>query len=161
MFRSHSFFDSQVRRWFLSRFVESGISPSQLLAIPYAATALEGYKDYGRINLHLDTYPVCGTTTTLDSLAMGIPVLTSPNNLYAGSISSAIIEQLGFSEWIAESEDHLPSKAVSIASGYQSIHSRLELASIVRNSSICNPEFIPSVFGEQLLTMLRIKSLSK
>ena len=33
--------------------------------------------DYGRIHLHLDSYPVSGTTTTLDSLAMGIPVLTS------------------------------------------------------------------------------------
>ena len=59
MFRSHSFFDPQVRRWFLARFVESGIRPSQLLPIPYAQTSLEGYKDFGRINLHVDSYPVC------------------------------------------------------------------------------------------------------
>ena len=43
--------------------------------------------DYGRIHLHLDTYPVSGTTTTLDSLAMGIPVLTCPTPYYAGAIS--------------------------------------------------------------------------
>ena len=41
--------------------------------------------DYGRIHLHLDTFPVSGTTTTLDSLAMGIPVLTSPTPLLCGN----------------------------------------------------------------------------
>ena len=45
--------------------------------------------DYGRIHLHLDTFPVSGTTTTLDSLAMGIPVLTCPTSYYAGTISAA------------------------------------------------------------------------
>ena len=92
---------------------------------------------------------------------MGIPVITSPNKLYAGSISAAIIEQLGFSEWIAESEDDLPSKAMSIAQDYHSIHSRFQLASIVRNSAICDSENIPRIFAEELVKMLRIKSISK
>ena len=37
--------------------------------------------DYARIHLHFDTFPVSGTTTTLDSLAMGIPVLDLSNAL--------------------------------------------------------------------------------
>ena len=160
MFRSHSFFDPQVRRWFLSRFVDSGIRPSQLLPIPYAATSLEGYKDYGRINLHLDTYPVCGTTTTLDSLVMGVPVLTSPNQLYAGAISSALIEQLGF--FLVGSPNlqmNFPSMALKIARDYHSPSSRFKLASSVRASNICDPHIIPKVFSQELIKMSRIKSL--
>ena len=56
--------------------------------------------DYGRIHLHLDSFPVSGTTTTLDSLAMGIPVLTCPTPYYAGAISSAILEHAGLSDHI-------------------------------------------------------------
>ena len=56
-------------------------------------------------SMSIDSFPVCGTTTTLDSLAMGVPVLTKPTSLYAGAISSAIIEQLGFTDWIAESSN--------------------------------------------------------
>ena len=56
--------------------------------------------DYGRIHLHFDTFPVSGTTTTLDSLAMGIPVLTTPTPYYAGAISSAILEHAGLADHI-------------------------------------------------------------
>ena len=35
-------------------------------------SSAEAMADYGRIHLHLDSFPVSGTTTTLDSLAMGI-----------------------------------------------------------------------------------------
>ena len=57
-------------------------------------SSAEAMADYGCIHLHLDSYPVSGTTTTLDSLAMGIPVLTCPTPYYAGAISAAILEVL-------------------------------------------------------------------
>lgn len=111
LFRSHSFYDSAVRRWFLQRFLDAGVNPAQLQPIPYAATGVDSLLDYGRIHLHLDSYPVCGTTTTLDSMAMGIPVLTCPNHLYAGAISAAIIEQAGFADWICNNPADLPAMA--------------------------------------------------
>ena len=89
---------------------------------------------------------------------MGIPVLTSPNNLYAGAISSAIIENLGYESWINESQDELPSMAYKIASNYHSPRSRFKLASDVRASKLCDPSFIPQVFSGEILKMYRIKS---
>ena len=75
--------------------MDVGIDSHQLQPLPYAPSAADAMSDYGRIHLHLDSYPVSGTTTTLDSLAMGIPVLTSPTNLYAGAISSSILRYAG------------------------------------------------------------------
>ena len=63
--------------------------------------------DYGRIHLHLDSFPVSGTTTTLDSLAMGIPVLTCPTPYYAGAISAAILEHAGLKDHICRDPDQL------------------------------------------------------
>ena len=55
-----------------------------------------------------DSYPVSGTTTTLDSLAMGIPVLTCPTPYYAGAISSAILQHAGLADHICSDPAQLP-----------------------------------------------------
>ena len=99
-FRSHSFRDPFVRRYFLQRFRDAGISAHQLQPLPYAQSATEAMSDYGRIHLHLDSTPVSSTTTTLDSLAMGIPVLTCPTRFYAGAISASILQHAGLSDHI-------------------------------------------------------------
>jgi len=161
LFRSHSFYDPQVRRWFLSRFVDFNILAHQLVPIPYAPTQFDGYFDYTKIHIHLDTYPVCGTTTTLDSLAMGIPVLTSPNNLYAGAISSAIIEHAGFPGWIAENSCDLPQKASELFERYRTADSRRGLAQHIRSSSLCDTLNTPRIFSEQLKEMMKYSSLKR
>ena len=71
--------------------------------------------DYGRIHLHLDSSPVSGTTTTLDSLAMGIPVLTCPTPYYAGAISAAILQHAGLDDHVCSDPDQLPTHASWLA----------------------------------------------
>lgn len=159
LFRSHSFYDHAVRRWFLQRFIDAGVNPAQLQPIPYAVSGPESLLDYGRIQLHLDSYPVCGTTTTLDSMAMGIPVLTCPNHLYAGAISAALIEQAGFSDWICHDPAALPSRARELAERYRSAASRRALAQQVRSSPVCDTKAMPKMFASQLKEMLRAASL--
>ena len=110
-FRSHSFQDSAVRRYFLQRFSDAGIAAHQLQPLPFAPSSAEAMADYGRIHLHLDSTPVSGTTTTLDSLAMGIPVLTCPTPYYAGAISAAILQHAGLSDHICYQPDQLPTPA--------------------------------------------------
>ena len=73
--------------------------------------------DFGRIHLHLDSYPVSGTTTTLDSLAMGIPVLTCPSPYYAGAISAAILQHAGLFDHICSDPAQLPAHAA----GWQTV----------------------------------------
>ena len=159
LFRSHSFYDHAVRRWFLQRFVDGGVRPEQLQPIPYAHSAAESLLDYGRIHLHLDSYPVCGTTTTLDAMAMGIPVLTCPNNLYAGAISAALIEQAGFADWICEQPSELLGKAQQLSSQYRSASSRRQLAEQVRRSPVCDTHAMPAMFAGQITEMLKAATL--
>jgi predicted O-linked N-acetylglucosamine transferase (SPINDLY family) len=154
-FRSHSFYDPAVRRWFLQKFLDAGIEPHQLQPLPYAASGAEALNDYGRIQLHLDSYPVSGTTTTLDALAMGIPVLSGPNHLYAGAISAAILEQVGLAEMVCERQEELPTVAQRLCRQYASAKARRGLAAKVRNSAVCDTIEMPKMFAEQLGEMLR------
>ena len=109
-FRSHSFHDPAVRRRFLIRLQDMGIAAHQMQPLPYAPSSAAAMSDYGRIHLHFDTFPVSGTTTTLDSLAMGIPVLTSPTPYYAGTISASILEHAGLADHVC-SDPELPKHA--------------------------------------------------
>ena len=156
-FRSHSFHDPAVRRLFMIRFSDMGILPHQLQPLPYAPSSTDAMLDYGRIHLHLDSSPVSGTTTTLDSLAMGIPVLTTPTPYYAGAISSSIMHYAGLGQYICSDPDQLPEFAQSLASEFKSIEARRNLAYKVRSSPICNIDLMPSMFVSQLQQMLRQK----
>ncbi len=154
-FRSHSFMDPTVRRYFLQRFTDNGIAPHQLQPLPFAPSSKEAVADYGRIHLHLDSYPVSGTTTTLDSIAMGIPVLTCPTPYYAGAISAAILTHAGLGDHICSTESELPSHARWLAELYRTPNARRDLAYKVRQSSICDDQLMPNMFVDQLAKMLQ------
>jgi protein O-GlcNAc transferase len=157
-FRSHSFYDPAVRRWFLRQFHEAGIAAHQLQPLAYAPSATEALNDYGRIHLHLDSYPVSGTTTTLDALAMGIPVLSCPNHLYAGAISAAILELAGLHHMVCEQPEELPRAAAALCRHYASAEARRELARRVRSGPICDTTGTPRLFAEQIAQMLKAAS---
>ena len=158
-FRSHSFHDPSVRRRFLIRLQDMGIAAHQLQPLPYAPSAAAAMSDYGRIHLHFDTFPVSGTTTTLDSLAMGIPVLACPTSYYAGTISAAILEHAGLADHVCSDQASLPEHARWLAERYRSATSRRALAQQVRHSPICDDQTMPRMFVEQCQQMLR-QSLS-
>ena len=157
-FRSHSFHDAAVRRHFLQRFSDAGIAAHQLQPLPFAPSSAEAMADYGRIHLHLDSSPVSGTTTTLDSLAMGIPVLTCPTSYYAGAISAAILGTRALLNIFAVTLTSCQRQLV----GWQIVtvvatHGCVLLR--VRQSPICDGEATPRIFVENLLLMLRRSGL--
>ena len=154
-FRSHSFQDPAVRRYFLQRFIDVGIAPHQLQPLPFAPSTADAMSDFGAIHLHLDSYPVSGTTTTLDSLAMGVPVLTCPTPYYAGAISAAILEHVGLADHVCPDLEQLPSYATWLSERYRSAVARVNLARKVRQSPICDSYAMPRMFIGQLQQMLR------
>ena len=68
-------------------------------------------KQYGRIDVTLDPFPFSGHTTTLDSLWMGVPVVTLSGGTCVGRASASALHNLGMAEWIAQT----PSQYVSLA----------------------------------------------
>ena len=155
LLRSHSFYDLQVRRYFLRALINAGSDPAQIQALPYAPSADEALRDYGKIHIHLDSYPVCGTTTTLDALAMGTPVLTTPTHLYAGAISAAILTQLGYSHWICESIEDMSSRIESTFATYCNPQQRKALAAKVRASPLFDTLNTPISFSQSLRRMIK------
>jgi protein O-GlcNAc transferase len=81
------------------------------------------YMDHGRYlqlnalcDVMLDTLHWSGGNTSLDALAMGLPVVTLPGDLMRGRQSAGMLGILGVEELVAGDREDFVAKAVAIAS---------------------------------------------
>ena len=107
-----------------------------------------------RIHLHFDSFPVSGTTTTLDSLAMGIPVLTSPLLITQERFHQQYLNMLGLLIMSVRTQANPQPRSLACRS-LPFFCSQETTALQVRQSAICDDQFMPSMFVDQLQQMLR------
>lgn len=70
---------------------------------------------YRRIDLGLDTFPYAGHTTTLDSLWMGVPVVSLAGKTAVSRGGFSILSNVGLPELCATSPDEFVGRATAIA----------------------------------------------
>ncbi len=70
---------------------------------------------YGEADVALDTFPYNGTTTTLDALWMGVPVITLAGDRHASRVGLSILSTLGLTEFAAQTPDQYVAAAVQLA----------------------------------------------
>ena len=155
IFKSHSFVDLEMRRWFMARLRKFSIPLSSVLILPFAKSDTLHFSDYCRVDIHVDSFPICGTTTTFDSLSMRTPVATVPNGLYAGSVTAGILSAFGMSDFIAPPD----------STGF-SLREFRNLASMAQDPSFWEAYDLrqrehltasPRLFEQELTDMLRSK----
>jgi predicted O-linked N-acetylglucosamine transferase (SPINDLY family) len=71
---------------------------------------------YHDIDITLDCWPHNAGTTTLESLWMGVPVLSKMDRPSVGRIGAAALKPLGLEDWLVETAEAYVEKAVSFAS---------------------------------------------
>jgi protein O-GlcNAc transferase len=65
----------------------------------------EHLRQYGDIDIMLDTWPHVGGITTLEALWMGVPCVTLLGPRAPSRVSASILTTLGMTDWIAESPE--------------------------------------------------------
>jgi predicted O-linked N-acetylglucosamine transferase (SPINDLY family) len=71
---------------------------------------------YHRLDIGLDTFPANGHTTTMDSLWMGVPVITRVGDSAMGRGGLSILTNIGCEDLIAHSDEEFVRCAVQLAS---------------------------------------------
>ena len=83
---------------------------------------------YNDIDITLDSWPHNAGTTTIESLWMGVPVLSKVDRPSVGCVGAAILKPLGLGGWVAKDEMTYVDKAVAYASNLTALtHLRLSL----------------------------------
>jgi predicted O-linked N-acetylglucosamine transferase (SPINDLY family) len=88
---------------------DAGISQDRVEFLGRAARA-DFHRYFHRVDISLDPFPYNGHTTSLDSLWMGVPVVTLEGDSPVGRAGVSILTNLGLPELIARDEDEYVAK---------------------------------------------------
>lgn len=88
-----------------------GISGDRLTILGDSPRA-EHMEAYRLIDVALDPFPHSGGMTTLDAMAMGVPVIACPGPTISSRLASACITTLGLTDWVAADHDEYVAMAI-------------------------------------------------
>ncbi len=106
--------DGTLMRYIESQFEQRGVAKERL-DIRGIMTTGEYFDSYNEADLCLDPFPFNGGTTGYDSIWMGVPFVTWPGDMLVSRMGKAILDNVGLSELVADSEDAYVSLAVALA----------------------------------------------
>jgi len=107
-------------------------------------------KFYNSIDIALDTFPYNGTTTTMQALSMGVPVIALIGNSHHSRVGFSLLNNAGLEELCAENKDIYIDIAVDLAlNPEQILYYKKNLRNIL-NATISNESIFVSGF-ERLL----------
>ncbi|XP_024521713.1 probable UDP-N-acetylglucosamine--peptide N-acetylglucosaminyltransferase SPINDLY [Selaginella moellendorffii] len=133
-----------IRDKFLAKFEELGVQPMRLDLLPLILLNHDHMQAYSFMDISLDTFPYAGTTTTCESLYMGIPCVTMAGKVHANNVGVTLLSQVGLCNLIARTEDEYVKKAVDLASDVSKLSAlRTGLRDRMLKSQLCNgPSFV-------------------
>jgi predicted O-linked N-acetylglucosamine transferase (SPINDLY family) len=92
---------------------------------------------YRLVDISLDTFPYHGTTTTCESLWMGVPVVTMAGRVHSSRVGVSLLNQIGHPQWIAADSEHYVSIACALATDLTQLSQlRQELRATLRKSPL-------------------------
>lgn len=112
--KSFQFSDQATREAALAQFASLGVDTSRI-DIEQPGDLKAYLQTYGEIDIILDTFPFSGGTTSIDSLWMGVPLLTLAGRSLVSRQGVGILGSVGLVDWIAENEDDYLEKAIEFA----------------------------------------------
>ena len=95
----------------LGEFAQGGIAPDRIELVAKVPGRRAYFERYHNLDFGLDPFPYTGHLTTMDSLWMGVPVVTLAGRTGSGPRGVTILSNAGLTELIA----HTPEQYVAIA----------------------------------------------
>jgi predicted O-linked N-acetylglucosamine transferase (SPINDLY family) len=125
------------RDWLLKHLAAQGVEPERVTLLG-STPHPDHLAAHGEIDLMLNTFPQNGGITTLDSLLMGVPVVTLLGERVPGRTSASILTTLGRPDLIART----PEEYVAVAAGWAG-----DLDRLTRERATLRQRLLASPFG--------------
>ena len=112
--------DATSRQRTVERFVAHGIDADRLV-LEESSSRADYLATYQRVDIALDPFPFPGGTTSVDSLWMGVPVLTLAGESFLSRQGLGLLMNAGLPDWVASDRDDYVARAVAQASDLQAL----------------------------------------
>lgn len=139
IFKNKSFSDPETCYRYRELFNNNGISSDRLVFSGLTADKQDYLDFYNRVDITLDSYPYNGTTTTFDSLFMGVPTVSLAGDRHASRVGASILHAVGMDKLVARSHQEYIDKATDLALQPDRLEKiRFEMRGILQASSLCD-----------------------
>ena len=106
--------DARIQERVRADFARHGIDPARIDMAAFVPSVREHLECYGNVDLALDTFPYNGTTTTCESLYMGVPVLTLRGQNHRGRVGLSLLSAIGLdNEFVAADAKDYVARAIA------------------------------------------------
>jgi predicted O-linked N-acetylglucosamine transferase (SPINDLY family) len=107
----------------------------------------DSFAAYNKIDITLDPFPFTGGTTSVESLWMGVPLVTLAGGSLISRQGVGVLMNAGLPDWIAEDEEEYLAKAVFFASDLDKL---VMLRSGLRSQVLASPLFDAPRFAQNI-----------
>lgn len=139
--------DPQEQQTLAKKFENLGIAANRL--IMEGESSREDYLAcFSRVDISLDPFPYTGGTTTVESLWMGVPVLTLAGKTLIGRQGLGLLMNAGLEDWVAYSQEEYIEKAVQWAQRPEDLAA---LRAKLRQQVLASPLFDADAFAQHFV----------
>ena len=134
--------DQKVVDNYYSEFEQLGIDRERIQMYSMFPSHFEHMDLYNQIDIALDTYPYNGLITTLETLWMGVPMVSLVgNDSYLSRVGLSALSRVGLEIFAASTGDEYVDKAIAFAGQLDELAQiRASLRSMMLNSPLCSPK---------------------
>jgi predicted O-linked N-acetylglucosamine transferase (SPINDLY family) len=143
--------EASLREEIYARFSAHGIDADRLILEAYGPRA-DYLAAYQRVDIALDPFPFPGGTTTVESLWMGVPVLTLAGERFLSRQGVGLMMNAGLPNWVATDPDDYLARAMAHASDLKSLAT---LRAGLRQQVLASPIFDAPRFAQHFAAALR------
>lgn len=135
--------DAAVAAETTARFAAHGVAAGRLLLRGRDPSAEQHLETYGLVDIALDPFPYNGTTTTVEALWMGVPVLALSGDRFIAHVGESLLNTAGLADWVAVDAKDYVGKAAAFAARRRELGElRQTLRQQVLTSPLCDaPRF--------------------
>ncbi|XP_068663278.1 probable UDP-N-acetylglucosamine--peptide N-acetylglucosaminyltransferase SPINDLY [Aristolochia californica] len=128
-----------VRQRLLSTLEQLGLEPLRVDLLPLILLNHDHMQAYSLMDISLDTFPYAGTTTTCESLYMGVPCVTMAGQVHAHNVGVSLLGNVGLGNLIAKTEEEYVKIALELASDVTALSNlRSSLRELMLDSPVCD-----------------------
>jgi hypothetical protein len=124
-------------------FAQEGIEAERLIILdPQPTPNREEIKEYLKLaDIYLDSYPFSGTTSLIEPLEIGLPVISRKGELFRSAMGAAILEELKIFDLVAQGRESYIQLAISLGTNSEL---RLQKSREIKSKMKDNPSFLDS-----------------
>lgn len=155
LLKNKGFYSRETQAKFLQQFERHGIAANRFKLLALAPTSFEHLSIYNEVDIALDTFPYANTTTTCETLLMGVPPITMTGVTHGSRVGKTLLTNVGLENFVADSQDEFVRKAKELSGDINRLSMlRQHLREALLSSPLCDG---PSFVGKKYEPMLKEK----